>query len=411
VRTLGVVDPTLAAILGGVLGLVTGAILVASAHRSDRSQDPLPRTSDPRALPAGVSTVLAVLRSETIVLDAADAVVSVSPSAVAHGLVRDDELVHDELRHLARQVRRDGVIRQVELDLPRGPLGRGRITVGARVAPLGSGYVLLLAEDRTQAQRVEEVRRDFVVNVSHELKTPVGGLVLLAEAVLEAKDDPEAVARFAHRMQVESTRLTRLVQEIVDLSRLQIAGTLHEPELVDVGAAAAEAIEQSRLVAGSRDVVIVSSLEPGARVFGDADLLVTAVRNLIGNAINYSATGARIAVSVRCTEQLVEIAVADQGHGIAESEQSRIFERFYRVDAARSRATGGTGLGLAIVKHICANHGGEITVWSEQGQGSTFTMRLPAAATSRTSVDAAPDIPAGSTQIPSPAYRTRKVTS
>jgi two-component system sensor histidine kinase SenX3 len=410
VRTLGVVDPTVAALLGGVLGLVTGAILVASARRSKRSQDHLPRTPDPRALPAGVSTVLAVLRSETIVLDAADAVVSVSPSAVAHGLVRDDDLVHDELRHLARQVRRDGVIRQVELDLPRGPLGRGRITIRARVAPLGGGYVLLLAEDRTQAQRVEEVRRDFVVNVSHELKTPVGALALLAEAVLEAKDDPEAVARFAHRMQVESTRLTRLVQEIVDLSRLQIAGTLHEPALVDVGAAAAEAIEQSRLVAGSRGVEIVASLEPHAQVFGDADLLVTAVRNLIGNAINYSPTGARIAVSVRGAEQLVEIAVADQGQGIAESEQGRIFERFYRVDAARSRATGGTGLGLAIVKHICANHGGEITVWSEQGQGSTFTMRLPAVPSRRTS-EVAPAIPAGSPQIPTSGHRTREVTS
>jgi two-component system, OmpR family, sensor histidine kinase SenX3 len=205
-------------------------------------------------------------------------------------------------------------------------------------------------------------------------------------------------------MQVESTRLTRLVQEIVDLSRLQIAGTLHEPELVDVGAAAAEAIEQSRLVAGSRSVEIVSSLEPGARVFGDADLLATAVRNLIDNAINYSASGARIAVSVRCAERLVEIAVADQGQGIPESEQVRIFERFYRVDAARSRATGGTGLGLAIVKHICANHGGDITVWSEQGHGSTFTMRLPAVLTSRTSDDAASGIPAGSSQIPSPGH-------
>src|SRR5450759_1840210 len=221
-------------------------------------------------------------------------------------------------------------------------------------APLGGAHVLLLVDDRTEARRVEDVRRDFVVNVSHELKTPVGGLALLAEAVLEANDDPEAVARFAHRMQVESTRLTRLVQEIVDLSRLEIASTLHDPELVDVGAAAAEAIEQSRLVAGSRGAEIVSSLAQGAQVFGDSDLLTTAVRNLVGNAINYSAPGSRVAVSVRAADQLVEIAVADQGQGIPDSEQARIFERFYRVDAARSRATGGTGLGLAIVQHICA---------------------------------------------------------
>jgi len=411
VRTLGVVDSTVAAILGGVLGLVAGAISMALVRRSGSQQSHLPQSSDPHALPAGVSDVLAVLRSGAIVLDAADAVVSTSPAAVAYGLVRDHDLVHDELRQLARRVRRDGVIREVELDLPRGPFGQGRIMVGARVAPLGSTHVLLLVDDRSEARRVEDVRRDFVVNVSHELKTPVGGLALLAEAVLEANDDPEAVARFAHRMQVESTRLTRLVQEIVDLSRLEIAGILKDPVLVDVGAAAAEAIEQSRLVAGSRGAEIVSSLARGARVFGDSDLLATAVRNLIGNAVNYSAPGARVAVSVRAAEQLVEISVADQGQGIAESEQARIFERFYRVDAARSRATGGTGLGLAIVKHICANHGGEVTVWSELGHGSTFTMRLPAAPMSRTGDEPALRTSTGFRRIPAPGHRTREVTS
>jgi len=391
------VDPTIEALLGGLLGLVIGAVSVASVRLSDRSQRSVPAPSDPHALPPGVSAVLAVLSSGAIVLDAADAVVSTSPWAVAHGLVRDDNLVHDELRDLARQVRRDGEIQEVELDLPRGPLGRGRITVGVRVAPLGSAFILLLVDDRTTARRIEEVRRDFVVNVSHELKTPVGGLVLLSDAVLEAKDDPEAVARFALRMQVESTRLTGLVQEIVDLSRLQIADALHEPVLVDVGSATAAAIEQSRVVAESRAIEIVSSLSPDVQVFGDADLLATAIRNLVGNAIHYSEPGTRVAVSVRSEEGLVEIAVSDQGHGIHKSEQARIFERFYRIDAARSRDTGGTGLGLAIVKHICANHGGEVTVWSEEGHGSTFTMRLPAATASE---DEAPGIPAGLSELP-----------
>jgi len=404
------VDPTAAAILGGLLGLVSGAICVAAVRLSDRSQRTVPQTPDPGALPPGVSAVLAVLRSGAIVVDAADAVVSSSPSAVAHGLVRDDDLVHDELRHLARQVRRDGVIREVELDLPRGPLGRGRLTVGARVAPLGSAFVLLLVDDRTQARRVEEVRRDFVVNVSHELKTPVGGLALLAEAVLDANEDPEAVARFARRMQVESTRLTGLVQEIVDLSRLQIADTLHEPQLVDVALAATEAVEQSRVVAESRGVELVVSLAAAVQVFGDADLLATAIRNLVGNAIHYSEPGTRVAVSVRCDEELVEITVADQGQGIPESEQARIFERFYRVDAARSRDTGGTGLGLAIVKHICANHGGEVKVWSEEGHGSTFTMRLPAAPSGRTSAGSPGGIPAGFSELSTPGHRTREVS-
>ena len=410
VRTLRVVDPTAALILGGALGLATGAISVALVRLSERSQRRVPPAPDHRALPAGVSAVLAVLRSGAIVLDTADAVVSTSPWAVAHGLVRDESLVHDDLLLLARQVRRDGVIREVELDLPRGPLGRGRITVGVRVAPLGSEYVLLLVEDRTKARRVEETRRDFVVNVSHELKTPVGALALLAEAVLEAKDDPEAVARFARRMQVESTRLTGLVQEIVDLSRLQIADTLSDPERVDVGAAAAVAVEQSRLVAESRGIQIVTSLGQGVEIFGDADLLATAIRNLVANAVNYSESGTRVAVSVRSQQRLVEIAVADQGLGIPESEQTRIFERFYRVDDARSRETGGTGLGLAIVKHICANHGGEVTVWSERGQGSTFTMRLPAAPTSQSSGDAEPGIPAATTENPMPSLRKREVS-
>jgi two-component system, OmpR family, sensor histidine kinase SenX3 len=380
-RTLSHVDATTAATLGGVVGMLIGAGAVGGVRLSERSQRTIPQTTVP-VLPPGVADVLAVLSSSGIVVDSADQVVKASPTAVAYGLVRDAELAHAELRHLARQVRRDGVIRQAELDLARGPLGRGRITVAARVAPLGSAHVLLLVDDRTKARRVEEVRRDFVANVSHELKTPVGGIALLAEAVLDANDDPEAVARFAQRMKVESVRLTKLVQEIVDLSRLQVADTLHDPVLVDVSRAASDAVEQSRLVAEARAIELAVSLTGDAKVFGDAELLTTGIRNLVDNAVNYSGGGTRVAVGVRCSEGLVEVDVTDQGQGIPREEQARIFERFYRVDAARSRATGGTGLGLAIVKHICANHGGDVTVWSEEGRGSTFTMRLPAAPTS-----------------------------
>jgi two-component system, OmpR family, sensor histidine kinase SenX3 len=380
-RTLSIVDATAAATLGGMVGMLIGAGAVGGVRLSERSQRTIPQTPVP-ALPPGVADVLSVLRSSGIVVDSADQVVKASPAAVVYGLVRDAELAHAELRHLARQVRRDGVIREAELDLARGPLGRGRITVAARVAPLGSAHVLLLVDDRTKARRVEEVRRDFVANVSHELKTPVGGIALLAEAVLDANDDPEAVARFAQRMKVESVRLTKLVQEIVDLSRLQVADTLHDPVLVDVSRAASDAVEQSRLVAEAREIELAVSLTGDAKVFGDAELLTTAIRNLVGNAVNYSGSGTRVAVGVRCVDDLVEVDVSDQGQGIPHAEQARIFERFYRVDAARSRATGGTGLGLAIVKHICANHGGDVTVWSEEGRGSTFTMRLPAAPTS-----------------------------
>jgi two-component system, OmpR family, sensor histidine kinase SenX3 len=391
---IGIVDATTAAVLAGFAGLLTGALAVVAVRYSERQQTQVPQTPSVAPLPAGVGDVLAVLRSSAIVVDSADAVAKMSPAAVAYGLVRDGELVHAELRHLARQVRRDGVIRESQLELSRGPLGQGRSIMQARVAPLGTSHVLLLVEDHTQARRVEEVRRDFVANVSHELKTPVGGIGLLSEAILDAKDDPEAVERFAGRMQVESHRLAQLVKEIVDLSRLQVADTLHEPRLVDVTAAVHEAIDYSRVGSDAKQIEIAEACTPDLKVFGDEDLLVTAVRNLIGNAVAYSDNGTRVAVGGRLNDDMVEITVTDQGRGIPHAEQARIFERFYRVDGARSRATGGTGLGLAIVKHICANHGGDVTVWSEEGRGSTFTIRLPAAA-DRSGAGMTPETPAG----------------
>ncbi len=372
----GAVDPTVAALLGGGVGLALGAAAVIAARYSELTQSTIPEPA-PSVVPQGVSDVLAVLRSVAVVLDTSDAVVNTSASAVSYGLVRQGELVHSALRDLARQTRRDGVIREVDLELSRGPASA--VVMRARVAPLGAAHVLVLAEDHTQARRVEEVRRDFVANISHELKTPVGGIALLAEAIQDAKDDPQAVERFAERIQHESTRLTRLVQDIVDLSRLQVADTLHEPHLVDIGAVVADATERLRVRAEAREIAIEVSTEADLRVFGDADLLSTAVGNLVSNAVNYSESGTRVAVAARRRDERVEVTVSDQGHGIPASEQERIFERFYRVDPARSRATGGTGLGLAIVKHVCATHGGDVTVWSEEGHGSTFTITLPSA--------------------------------
>jgi two-component system, OmpR family, sensor histidine kinase SenX3 len=370
------VDVTLAAGLAGVAGIALGAGAVLSVRLSERAQHRVPVTPEPE-LPPGTLDVLAVLRSSAIVLDRADAVVKASPPAYSYGLVRGQEMTHPELLELVRSVRRDGVIREGELELARGPLSRGRLVVGARVAPLGASHVLLLVEDRTQARRLEEVRRDFVANVSHELKTPVGGMALLAEAVLDASDDPDAVRRFALRMQHESVRLTTLVKEIVDLSRLQVADTLHAPELVAVDSVVNEAVDRSRVLATAHDITLAVSPDAGAKVYGEPELLTTAIRNLVDNAIAYSPDNTKIAIGVRRQEGLVEISVTDQGIGIAHAEQARIFERFYRIDPARSRATGGTGLGLAIVKHVCANHGGDVTVWSQEGQGATFTMRLP----------------------------------
>lgn len=369
-------NPAWTVALAGLIGLLVGALGVLAFRVSER--DGLGLGEPPELdLPPGATEVLGVLRSAAVVLDVADGVVKASPAAYAFGLVRGHDLVHPELRELADAARRFGLIRERELELPRGPLGRAQIVVHARVAPLGTEHVLLLVDDRTEARRVEEVRRDFTANVSHELKTPIGALQLLAEAVHDAADDPEAVRHFARQMERESVRLSTLVQEIIDLSRLQVADALHPPEPVQMDGVVTEAVDRCRLAAQSKRIEVAVGGDLGAVVYGDHNLLVTAVRNLVDNAIAYSPDSTRIGVTIRRTAGLVEIAVSDQGIGIALADQQRIFERFYRVDQARSRATGGTGLGLSIVKHVAANHGGEVTLWSVEGQGSTFTLRLP----------------------------------
>ncbi|MBV9026486.1 MAG: two-component sensor histidine kinase, partial [Streptomycetaceae bacterium] len=271
------------------------------------------------------------------------------------------------------------------------------LAVSARVAPLGSRLVLLLVEDLTEVRRIEAVRRDFVANVSHELKTPVGALSLLSEAVMDAADDPEAVNRFAGRMQIEATRLTSLVQEIIDLSRVQNDDPLEDAEPVAVEDLVAEAVDRCRHPANAKQITMATGGASDLYVWGHRGQLAAALGNLVENAVNYSPACTRVGIVGRRipapggggTSQtggsggLIEISVTDQGMGISQADRERIFERFYRVDPARSRATGGTGLGLSIVKHVAASHGGEVTVWSAEGQGSTFTLRLPEAGSVR----------------------------
>jgi two-component system sensor histidine kinase SenX3 len=239
--------------------------------------------------------------------------------------------------------------------------------------------VLVLISDQSEARRIDAVRRDFVANVSHELKTPIGALGLLSEAILGAKDQPDAVVKFASRMQMEAKRLTDLVQEIIDLSRLQSSDPLQKAFDVEASDVVREAVAQSAFSAESRKITVEIGEIEDATVIGDRDQLIMAVLNLVENAINYSPENTKVSVVVKVKEELLEISVTDQGIGIAEGELARVFERFYRVDPARSRMTGGTGLGLSIVKHVALNHGGDIKVWSKEGVGSTFTLQLPIA--------------------------------
>jgi two-component system, OmpR family, sensor histidine kinase SenX3 len=364
-------------LVAGLIGLALGTFGVLAYRVSEKQRALLDVGAGELALPAGAAEVLAVVGRAFVVLDDVDGVVRASPAAYAYGLVRGHTVVHKELLDMTAGVRRDGVILEKQLELPRGPLGQGTLIVQVRAAMLGEEYILLLADDRTEITRTEEIRNDFVANVSHELKTPVGAISLLAEALESSADDEEAVRRFAKRMHKESARLAALVQDIIELSRLQGASVTQQGGPVDINAVIAEAVDRSQLPAESKNISIVVGGRTDGKVFGDQDLLVTALRNLIDNAIRYSPANTRVGIGVRSREGLVSISVTDQGDGLTPEDQERVFERFYRVDAARSRQTGGTGLGLSIVKHVASNHGGEVTLWSQPGQGSTFTLRLP----------------------------------
>jgi two-component system sensor histidine kinase SenX3 len=368
------VDPTTQAFVAALLGALVAGSAVFAWHVSDRLQRSAPPAQEAR-MPPGVANVLSVLRSSAVVVDEDGTVLKASAPTYALGLVRGRELVDPVLCSMIDDVRRDGQIREQEISMTRP--GYPTRTVVARVAPLRSRLVLALIEDRTREHRVEAVRRDFVANVSHELKTPVGAIRLLSDAVVEASDDPEAVERFAMRMKKESERLSVLVQQIIELSRLQGDDPLEQADPVSVQDVIETAIDTSSIDASARSVTLSVQCDSDLVVLGNEGQIAMAVGNLVKNAVTYSPTGATVAVTARSLDSFVEIAVTDQGIGIPAADIERIFERFYRVDPARHRSTGGTGLGLSIVKHIAAVHGGEVRVWSVEGQGSTFRLRLP----------------------------------
>jgi len=294
------------------------------------------------------------------------------------GILREGRIQSEELLASIRVVRRTNVKQTGTIEIARGPIGEGKREITVNVIPLSQGeLVLVMLRDESEAQRVHEVRRDFVANISHELKTPIGALSLLSEAVMEAKDDSESVTKFASRMQIEAKRLTDLVQEIIQLSRVQDSDPLHEAEVLLASDLIKEALDQCRTTADARKISLFFQESKDAYIQGDHDQLTMAINNLIENAVNYSPQGTKVAVSTSAENGILSVAVSDQGIGIPEAEVERIFERFYRVDPARSRETGGTGLGLSIVKHVVTKHGGEISVWSSENVGSTFTIRLP----------------------------------
>jgi two-component system sensor histidine kinase SenX3 len=373
--------------LAGVLFLV--ALLVGATAGARLAPRALERRQRVAVEAAGITVaqmlerIVALMPLGTAVVDRHRDVVYHNSRAKELGLVRERQL-DDEAWKAARQTLADGA--DVEFDLLPG---KGKRLVPGRSGLSVHGQARLLSEedrrfavvfvyDHSEYARMEATRRDFVANVSHELKTPVGAMAVLAEALLASADDPETVRRFGEKVLVEANRLGDMVSELIELSRLQGAERLPDMGAVDVDTVVSEAISRHKVPADNADITVCTDQPSGLRMMGEQALLVTALANLVSNAIAYSPRGSLVSISRRRRGANIEIAVTDRGIGIAPKDQERVFERFFRADKARSRATGGTGLGLAIVKHVAANHNGSIGLWSQLGTGSTFTLSIPA---------------------------------
>jgi len=323
---------------------------------------------------------LKALDRESIILDSSGYIRYETNKISLLNLAKDNKILSEELLALVRVVRRTGKTQEGSIEVARGPIGEGKRDLQITAALIDNeGSVLVIIDDEGEKQRIDAIRRDFITNISHELKTPIQALSLNSDALLEIKDEPDKVVLFANKIKTQTIRLNDLVKEIINLSKIQDSDPLDMAHNVEISNVIAEAVDQCEVLAEARKISINLDGVQNAIVVGNREQLVMAVHNLVENAINYSSEGTNVVISSKLDDGLIEILVKDQGLGIAEENLDRIFERFYRVDPARSRATGGTGLGLSIVKHVITNHGGEVKVWSSMGVGSTFAIRLPIA--------------------------------
>jgi two-component system sensor histidine kinase SenX3 len=352
-----------------VLGLVAG---IAAIRRSQ-----IKTTSGVNVFEEVAAEIVDRIANAGVVLNGNNQVLRYSPGAQVFGLIQNRHLIHSALVNLVDEAREQQDVIERDVEIETGSR-KNPLWLRARAAHFGRDLVILLVDDRTESKRLEETRRDFVANVSHELKTPIGAISLLAEAIEDSIDDPETARKFAENLSKESKRLSNLVQEVIQLSRMQSGPMLENAMEMDLRQVVTDAVERNQTLAEQQGIKVLADTNESVYVKGDYDMLTTALRNLVENAIVYSDYGSQVGVGIKRVGDLAEISVADSGRGISEDEQERIFERFYRVDPSRSRETGGTGLGLSIVKHAAQNHNGEVKLFSRLGVGSTFTLRIPA---------------------------------
>ncbi|MEY3388175.1 MAG: sensor histidine kinase [Candidatus Nanopelagicales bacterium] len=300
-----------------------------------------------------------------------------STDAAINGLVRDDQIAVKELEQFIFSLKPNFLRANTQINHKSlSSTSQQKLEIGA--VELSNNNILLLIEDLTSSLRIEQIRRDFIANISHELKTPVSALELLAEAIKEAGNDVEAIKRFAEKIPKETKRLASFIQDIIDLTKIQSDDPLEDAEEISVSSIVDESIEVVDSIAAKNRVEIsVDNKFRDLTVLGDKKQLITALKNLLINAIYHSGDDQLVSLKVEKTTYFVEISVKDSGEGISPEDQLRIFERFYRVDSARTRELGGSGIGLSLVKHICSNHGGRALVESKIGKGATFTMQLP----------------------------------
>ena len=354
---------------GAGAALLLGYLLVNRVRTSANQQEALFNTAE--------LAVLNAMLDAWVILDEHQNVLTSSDEAQELDLATGNKLTHANVTNFVADAFKNTQSPEGILEIPRSALGTASLALLANLSPISNNRYLLILRDVSDVTRVELVRRDFVANVSHELKTPVGALSLLSEAAAEAADDPAAVRRFALKMQAEAQRLTNLVNDLIDLSRLQSDDPLKKATIAPVARLVDAAVSDVKAVADAKEIELSVKIQTGLKVACVERQLITAIRNLIVNAVNYSSNQTKVAITAEEVDDLIEIRVTDQGIGIPETDQLRVFERFYRIDPARSRATGGTGLGLSIVKHIATGHGGDVILRSIEGKGSTFTLRLP----------------------------------
>ena len=367
--------------VGIAIGLIVGALLSrlfftrrgankANSETVDVPVEPLPLVAEVHI--AELNSVLNAIPLGVVVTDEQGSIVLDNHIAAGVGVLRHiDVLVDEAVERMIKKSRATGSVVRETLEL-FGPPPR---TVVIEAMPLEGDKSIAIIEDISERTRIDAVRTDFVANISHELKTPVGALSILADTIRD-EDDLKVIHRLSSKMVKESNRMAKTIDDLLELSRIELDGSVI-PEPVSIFSVVAESIDRMAYFAAQAGIGIVSQLpEDDCVVKGDRLQLVSAVSNLIDNAVKYSEKGDKVTVRVSPLEETVDVSVSDEGIGIPQSDIDRIFERFYRVDRARSRGTGGTGLGLSIVRHVMNNHGGSVNVTSQEGEGSTFVLTL-----------------------------------